>query len=336
MKTVRDILKKPANEISESMHLDLNSKRIKFIDHLYAIIYSALHKYDLTDTSIDNGISKSWLSKLNNSKSYIPFIELFYKLLKPYIKAHDYRVYSRYMRVLAIDSTFIKTLMNGSGSYKGESDGMKIHVPAIVFPFTVPLNAYISSANVNDSSLFDNIINNIDSKILYSSILVFDLGYYNLDRFKLLADKNILFVSRIKRNAVYTESGTVNGHEMVEMNNGLYLRIVRVNVDGIEYKYITDIMNLPDKYIYYAYNLRWNIEELFKRMKSQLKIDHLLSKSLNGMIIQVFSYMTAYIVVNMIMESMGIMVSFPEIIRGIRHGNIRYFNNIYNINLSKI
>ncbi len=198
------------------------------------------------------------------------------------------------------------------------------------------MNAYISSANVNDSSLFDNIIKDIDNKILYSSILVFDLGYYNLDRFRVLADKNILFVSRIKRNAIYYESGTLKGHEMVEMNNGLNLRIVRVNIGGIEYKHITDIMNLPDKYIYYAYNLRWNIEELFKRMKSQLKIDHLLSKSLNGMIIQVFSYMTAYIIMNMIMESIGILLSFPEIIRGIRHGNIKYFNNIYNIDLSKI
>ena len=71
-------------------------------------------------------------------------------------------------------------------------------------------------------------------------------------------------------------------------------------------------------------------------MKSQLKIDHLLSKSLNGMIIQIFSYMIAYIIVNMIIEAIGIMISFPEIIRDIRHGSIKYFNNIYNIYLSKI
>ena len=103
MKTLKNILKKPANEISEIMHLDINSKMIKFIDHVYALIYSALHGCDLKDTSIDNGISKS----------YLPFIQLFYKLLEPYIRAHDFRVYSRYMRVLAIDSTFIKTLMNG-------------------------------------------------------------------------------------------------------------------------------------------------------------------------------------------------------------------------------
>ena len=109
MKTVRDIPKKPANEIAESMNLDINSNRIKFIDHVYALIYSALHGYDLTDTSIDNGISRSWLSKLNSNKPYVPFIQLFYKLLDPYIRAHDYRVYCKYMRVLAIDSTFIKT-----------------------------------------------------------------------------------------------------------------------------------------------------------------------------------------------------------------------------------
>ena len=245
MKTVKDILNKPASEISESMDLNINSKRIKFINHAYAIIYSALHGCDLTDTSINNGISRSWLSKLNSNKTYIPFIQLFYKLLNPYIRAHDYRIYSKYMRVLAIDSTFIKTLMNGSGSYKGISVEMKIHVPAVVFPFTVPLNAYISSANANDSSLFDNIIKDIDSKMLYSSILVFDLGYYNLHRFRELVDENILFVSRIRRNAVYFESGTVNGHEMIEMSNGLNLRIVRVNVDGSDYRYIKDIMNLP-------------------------------------------------------------------------------------------
>ena len=47
--------------------------------------------------------------------------------------------------VSAIDSTFIKTLINGSGSYKGMADVIKIHIPAIVFLFAVPLNAYLSS-----------------------------------------------------------------------------------------------------------------------------------------------------------------------------------------------
>lgn len=337
MKTVKDILKKPVAKITKEMDLDIHSKRIKFIDYVYSLVYAAIHNYDLTDTSMDNNIIKSWLSKLNSNRTYIPFIELFYELLYPYIKAHDYRLYGRYMRILGIDSTFIKTFIKGSGNYKGtEVKGMKIHVPSIVYPFTVPLNASISSANVNDSSLFDNIINNIDDKILYSSILVFDLGYYNLERFSELKNRNIPFVSRIKKNAIYDIVGSISGHEIIKMKNGLTLRSVRVNINGVEYIYITNMLNLPDKYICYAYNLRWNIEEFFKAMKSYLHITHLISRSINGMIVQVFSHFIAYIIINIIKESIGINISFSEIIRGIRHGNIRYFNNKYSICLSNI
>ena len=37
------------------------------------------------------------------------------------------------MYLIAIDLTLIKTLINGSGSYKRISYGMKIHVPAVYF-----------------------------------------------------------------------------------------------------------------------------------------------------------------------------------------------------------
>lgn len=56
MKTVNDILEKPANEISGLLNIYINSGRIKFIDSVYYLIYSALHGSDLTDTSIENGI----------------------------------------------------------------------------------------------------------------------------------------------------------------------------------------------------------------------------------------------------------------------------------------
>jgi hypothetical protein len=54
------------------------------------------------------------------------------------------------------------------------------------------------------------------------------------------------------------------------------------------------------------------------------------------MIIPVFSYMMAYIIVDMMMESICISLSFLEIIKGIRHGTISYFNNIYHLDLYRI
>jgi IS4 transposase len=108
----------------------------------------------------------------------------------------------------------------------------------------------------------------MDDNILKSSIPVFDLRYYNLERFKELKNKNILFVSRVKRNAVYKIKGKINWHEIIEFKNGLKLRIVRININNEKYTYITNILKLPDKYIAYAYNLRWNMEEFFKTMNS--------------------------------------------------------------------
>jgi hypothetical protein len=53
------------------------------------------------------------------------------------------------------------------------------------------------------------------------------------------------------------------------------------------------------------------------------------------MVIQVFAYMITYIVVNMIMELIGIMGSSPKIIRWIRRGTISYFNNNCHLDLSQ-
>jgi hypothetical protein len=214
---------------------------------------------------------------------------VFLKLLYGYIKAHDYKMYSKYMRIIGIDSTFIKTFINGSGKYHGTNiNGIKIHTSSIVYPYIIPIGFKLSSANENDSRFFNDLLKSMDDNIINSSILVFDLGYYNLERFKELKNKNILFVSRVKRNAVYESIDEINGHEIIEFKNGLKLRIVRAMINNEEYTYITNILKLPDKYMVYAYNLRWNMEEFFKTMKSQLKIKHLISKSINGIIIQIF------------------------------------------------
>jgi len=65
------------------------------------------------------------------------------------------------------------------------------------------LKSIISPASISDSSMFDEIIKNIDGNILKGSILVFDLGYYDSERFKTLDEKCILFVTRMKSNIKY-------------------------------------------------------------------------------------------------------------------------------------
>ena len=51
--------------------------------------------------------------------------------------------------------------------------------------------------------MFDEIIKNIDWNILKCSILLFDFGYYDSERFKTFDEKCILFFTRIKLNIKY-------------------------------------------------------------------------------------------------------------------------------------
>lgn len=91
--------------------------------------------------------------------------------------AHNFHVYGRFLNILGIDSTFIKTKIKESGKYvikNGNERGLKLHLSAIVYPFTLPMEAFLTPANQNDSPVFDKILNGIDPDLLKQCILTFD------------------------------------------------------------------------------------------------------------------------------------------------------------------
>lgn len=169
------ILKKHCNKISEEskiegIGIDTYSKKFNLLEHLFILVMGIINKKDLTDMSYKK-ISKSQLSKLNNNRSYNIFENMFYSILNTFIKAHRYDIYKdiidKLFNIIAIDSTFIETLIKGSGIYQREkkSNGIKVHIPALT-NMKLPLNAIITPANVHDTRLFDSLLNNIKEYIL--------------------------------------------------------------------------------------------------------------------------------------------------------------------------
>ena len=130
---------------------------------------------------------------------------------------------------MAIDSTFIETIVKGSGIYQREKkrNGIKVHIAAKTGNYALPLKAIITPANVNDSKVFDDLLWHINECISSNTVLTFDLGYYSYGRFKELKEKGINFVSRIKKNADYTviKEETFNS-KIVRFKNGSELRLV--------------------------------------------------------------------------------------------------------------
>ena len=347
-KHINKILKKHCNKISgeskvEGIGIDSYSKKFNLSTHLSILAKGILNHNDLTDIAYNNGISKSQLSKLNNKRPYSIFEKVFYSILNTFIKSHRYDIYHNYIdrlySILAIDSTFIETMAKGSGIYQREKrrNGIKIHTAAKTEPYPLPLKAMITPANVHDSKVFDDLLWHINEYIFDNTVLTFDLGYYDLYRFMELKEKGINFVSRVKKNADYTiiKEETFNS-KIVRFRNGLELRLVSLDINNKRREYITDIMDIPEIYIYYIYMRRWVIEKIFENMKRILKITHLISRDLNGIINQVFATLISYIVLLILQSSMNIYHTPAEIVRSIRNSKELNIGHDYMSNFNKI
>ncbi len=108
--------------------------------------------------------------------------------------------------------------------------------------------------------------------------------------------------------------------------------MVTLYINNRKREYITDILDLPEIYIYYMYSRRWAIEKIFENMKRILKINHLISRDLNGIINQVFATLIAYIVLLVIQSSINIYHTPAGIVRSIRNNkeldiDFNYLNN---------
>ncbi len=285
-------------------------------------VNSIIKNNDLTDTALNYNVSKSQLSKLDMQRQYQIFVELFYMMIYPYIMGHNFKLYHKFLSIISIDSTFIKTKIKESGIYSRKDkreNGIKMHT-ALFFPLTIPLEAIITPANISDSSMFGEIIKNIDGNILKGSILVFDLGYYDSERFKILDKKGILFVTRIKSNIKYDIISRNGNSEIIRLRNGSKFRLVNVKNGKDVYQYLTNIYDLPDEYIQEIYSRRWSIETFFKTMKKYLKLNHFISRKINGIMIQIFLALIAYLILLIIQSSLNVYRTLPEIVRAIRHG----------------
>lgn len=85
---LRKILKTPCKTMSELTGIDEYSKNIDLLKHTLLLAECAINHADLTDVALWNSVSKSQISKLDNSRSYQVFVGIFYDLLNREIRAH--------------------------------------------------------------------------------------------------------------------------------------------------------------------------------------------------------------------------------------------------------
>jgi hypothetical protein len=233
-------------------------------------------------------VSVQQVYKALDSRCWMFFYEAFHQISSRLnIGSPEHKLFKgREIKIL--DSTFLTYALSRiffaklgyCSSEQKYAPGIKLHT---LFNYsTDSVEDFIeTSGNVHDSRVADTLL-----KTFKNCVILFDKGYQNLNRFQNLTDKEVLFVIPLRQKLkfkvldekiLYYETGNVITN-IVELTNGLRVRYV--NIDGFEL--ICNDCSLQWYEITTLYSFRWEIEELFKKLKQTWTINKPLFRNQNS------------------------------------------------------
>lgn len=279
-------------------------------------------------------VKRSSLADALKTRNHIVFEEHFYTLLDE-LKSKDRRKYRKQIKIL--DSTTIglcKTIFEWA-KFRSTKSGIKIH---IMFDdrLSVPVHAIMTKAKDHDVKIakrFD---------IEKNQVYVFDRGYNDYNYFYEIHKNKAFFITRLKKNAKYrvikrkltgNKYGIISERiiKIIGTNKDLYNEPLRL----IEYydketdkslKFVTNNFKMKAQDVADIYKRRWQIELFFKWLKGHFKVKKFLSTSENGVKIQIWCALIAYILLMLIQKDCLINISTYELLRIIEGSLFRRIN----------
>jgi hypothetical protein len=235
-----------------------------------------------------------------------------------------------FKEVLLIDSTTIRLFSDilkgvgrnpkNDGKKKG---GLKVHM-LIDAVQSVGRFIKITEAKVHDK----NFLKELD--LISYSMVVFDRAYNYYHQFALWTTKSVFFVTRIKKNAVYSVIEVLQEHkkqqgramvlreEIIEIEyspedeNGKKktkekrtLRLKKVCYQDEQdryYEFISNSMESTAEEIAFLYKKRWGIELLFKKMKQNFQLNYFYGENENAIRTQVWCTLIAQLLMTVIQK----------------------------------
>jgi hypothetical protein len=278
---------------------------------------------------------RSNLSKANTSRNYKVYENTFYKLLNIVMQRLEPIGLKVKKEITLFDSTVISVSLELFKWATFRKDGgFKIHT-AFNVNKSVPTYAKITHGNINDIT---GIPNNLDEYI--GGIVVFDKGYFSFDLFKKLTNKNIKFVTRIKKTVSFEivktklVKGSIKADMLIKMTGSKgkrkyskELRLIRYydKKRDKELEFLTNEFDYSATTIAYLYKKRWEIELFFKWIKQNLKIKRFLGTSENAVNIQVWVALITYVLLSYVQAQCnykGGMLKFTRVVREMLFENI--------------
>lgn len=317
---------------------DYYYKSFKTRTHLFTMLFGILSRCD-SMTEICEGL-RAMSGKLNHlgmnqapakstacdglrNRGHKFFEDLYFKLVKHYQSfLSDSRTYGlTFKEVLLIDSTTIRLFSDilkgvgrnpiGDGKKKG---GLKVHM-LIDAVQSVGRFIKITEAKVHDQNFLRSL------ELISHSMVVFDRAYNYYHQFAMWTQKQVYFVTRMKKNAVFTVIEVKRNHyrkrgqakvlsdEIIELEYNpedelgkknmketrkLRLRRVRYQDDQNRYyEFLTNNFEIEAEEVALLYKKRWGIELLFKKMKQNFQLHYFYGENENAIYTQVWCTLIA-------------------------------------------
>jgi hypothetical protein len=271
------------------------------------------------------------------------FEDVYFRLVRHYQSfLSDSRTFGlSFKEVLLIDSTTIRLFSDllkgvgrnpkGDGKKKG---GLKVHM-LIDAVQSVGRFIKITEAKVHDK----NFLKELD--LISYSMVVFDRAYNYYHQFALWTQRNVFFVTRIKKNAVYRVIEVLQEHkkekgkamvlreEIIELEyypesengkkqlkNKKPLRLKKVCYQDEQNRYfefITNSMDSTAEEVAFLYKKRWGIELLFKKMKQNFQLHYFYGENENAIRTQVWCTLIAQLLMTVIQKMANTKKAFSVV-----------------------
>jgi hypothetical protein len=235
-----------------------------------------------------------------------------------------------FKEVLLIDSTTIRLFSDilkgvgrnpkGDGKKKG---GLKVHM-LIDAVQSVGRFVKITEAKSHDKNFLKSL------ELISHSMVVFDKAYNYYHQFALWTRNQVYFVTRLKKNAVYTIIETPRKHyrkegkakvlrdEIIELEyhpedeNGkkdmkttLKVRLRKVCYQDEQnryYEFLTNSFEITAEEVAFLYKKRWGIELLFKKMKQNFQLHYFYGENVNAIYTQVWCTLIAQLLLTVLQK----------------------------------
>jgi len=271
-------------------------------------------------------VTRSSLARVNENQPYKLYEALFSKLLhrcQTLAPRHGFRFKNK---LYSLDATVIDLCLSVFpwAKFRTTKGAIKLHVG-------LDHDGYLPAFVTVSTGKTHGIQQARSMRLPKSSIVVFDRGYTDYAWYNCLNEQGIYFVTRIRRNALYTvlNSYTVTQDHGITSDQAIKLSGLKAKhypsplrrIDytdkqtGKNYVFLTNAFHLGAKTIADIYKDRWQIELFFKWIKQNLKIKSFLGTTRNAVLTQIWVAMCMYLILAYMKFASKLGYSLQQILR---------------------